>query len=277
MSIPEDHGGAGLGFVEQAVILEELGRALYPGPFASTLNALPALDGARLERVASGEERWSVALNGDGLVPDLAAVDHVAVADEEGIWAVTGFDVEPLPTMDATRRLGRLTGGERELLVGAVDAPLVVAQMRMHAQASNAVEAVGIAQRVLEMSIEYVSGRQQFGRPIGVYQAVSHPLADTYVETELSRSLAYWAAWSIAEGDEQAPLAAAAAKAYATETAVLACERAIQVHGGIGFTWEHVLHRYYKRAQWLEAHGGYPAVHRRDIARSLLAPSAALA
>jgi len=277
VSIPEEQGGVGLGFVEQAVILEELGRALYPGPFASTMNALPALEGERLEQVAAGEARWSLSLNGDGLVPDLAAVDHVAVADEEGIWAVTGFEVEALPTMDTTRRLGRLSGGERELLVGAVDAPLVVAQMRMHAQGSNAVEAVGIAQKVMELSVEYASTREQFGRPLGVYQAVSHPLADTYIETELSRSLAYWAAWSIAESDEQAPVAAAAAKAYATESAVLACERAIQIHGGIGFTWEHVLHRYYKRAQWLAAYGGFPAVYRRAIARSLLAPAAALA
>ena len=108
-----------------------------------------------------------------------------------------------------------------------------------------------MAQRALELASS-TRDREQFGKPIGIYQAVSHPLADTYVETELARSLAYWAAWCVSEDDEQAPVAAAAAKAYAAEAAVTACERSIQAHGGIGFTWEHVLHRYYKRAQWIE-------------------------
>ena len=106
--------------------------------------------------------------------------------------------------------------------------------------ATLALEAVGIAAKALELGVEYASTREQFGRKIGVYQAVSHPLVDIYVETELSRSLAYWAAWCVSEGDEQAPVAAAAAKAYASDAAVAACERSIQVHGGIGFTWEHV-------------------------------------
>jgi alkylation response protein AidB-like acyl-CoA dehydrogenase len=103
-----------------------------------------------------------------------------------------------------------------------------------------------------------------------VYQAVSHPLVDIYVETELSRSLAYWAAWCVSEGDEQAPVAVAAAKAYASDAAVAACERSIQVHGGIGFTWEHVLHRYYKRALAIQAYGGYPRVQRAKVAAFLL-------
>ena len=95
--------------------------------------------------------------------------------------------------------------------------------------------------------------RQQFGKRIGTYQAVSHSLVDRYIAVELARSLAYWAAWAVAEGDEQAELACAAAKSKAAEAAVAACERSIQVHGGIGFTWEHPLHRYYKRALWIES------------------------
>jgi hypothetical protein len=133
-----------------------------------------------------------------------------------------------------------------------------------------ALEAVGIAAKALELGVAYASTREQFGRKIGVYQAVSHQLADIYVETELSRSLAYWAAWCVAEDDEQAPIAAAAAKAYASEAAVAACERSIQVHGGIGFTWEHVLHEYYKRALAIEAYGGYPREHRARVAAHLL-------
>jgi alkylation response protein AidB-like acyl-CoA dehydrogenase len=133
-----------------------------------------------------------------------------------------------------------------------------------------ALEAVGISQKALDLGVEYAKDREQFGRKIGVYQAVSHALADTYVETELARSLAYWAAWSVAEDDEQTPIAAAAAKAYASDAAVIACERSIQVHGGIGFTWEHVLHEYYKRALWIQAYGGYPRRQRARVAAWLL-------
>jgi alkylation response protein AidB-like acyl-CoA dehydrogenase len=118
--------------------------------------------------------------------------------------------------------------------------------------------------------VEHAASREQFGKKIGVYQAVSHPLSDTYVQTELARSLAYWAAWSIANDDEQAQIAAASASAFAAETAVAACERSIQVHGGIGFTWEHVLHRYYKRALWIHAWQESPAQLRGEVARALI-------
>jgi alkylation response protein AidB-like acyl-CoA dehydrogenase len=131
-------------------------------------------------------------------------------------------------------------------------------------------EAVGIGSKALELAVEYAKTREQFGRPIGVYQAVSHKLADTFVETELARSLAYWAAWCVAEGDEQAAVAVAAAKAYCGDAAVVACERSIQVHGGIGFTWEHVLHEYYERALWIQAYGGYAREQRAQIAAWLL-------
>jgi hypothetical protein len=136
--------------------------------------------------------------------------------------------------------------------------------------ASLALEAVGIAQKALELGVDYAREREQFGRKIGVYQAVSHQLADTYVETELARSLAYWAAWCVAEQDEQTDVAIAAANAYASDAAVAACERSIQVHGGIGFTWEHVLHQYYKRALWIQAYGGYPRAQRAKVAAYLL-------
>jgi alkylation response protein AidB-like acyl-CoA dehydrogenase len=133
-----------------------------------------------------------------------------------------------------------------------------------------AAEALGVAQRALELGVEHAKTREQFGKPIGVYQAVSHALADTYADVELARSLVYWAAWCVAEDDEQAPVAAAAAKAFATEAAVAACERSIQVHGGTGFTWEHPLHRFYKRALWLEGFGQRPAALRRELANAVL-------
>ena len=141
---------------------------------------------------------------------------------------------------------------------------------RVEQLAALSLEAVGIAQKALDLAVDYAKTREQFGRPIGVYQAVSHALADTYVEIELARSLAYWAAWCVAESDAQTELAVAAAMAYCGDAAVAACERSIQVHGGIGFTWEHVLHHYYKRALWIQAYGGYARVHRAAIAATLL-------
>ena len=256
VSVPEDEGGAGLGFLEEAVLLEELGRALYPGPYFSTVGlALPALGPDERAEVAAGRVRWSAEI--DGLVPDLALVDRVVTG--EGATAAEG---ETLPTMDSTRRLGRLAAGAREPLAGGIDRPRL--------RAALAAEAVGIAQRALDWGVEHAKERQQFGKSIGVYQAVSHSLVDAFMATELARSLAYWAAWCVAEGDGQAATAAAAAKAYAAEAAVSACERSIQVHGGIGFTWAHPLHRYYKRAQWIQAFDGFPAGQRAEIASALV-------
>jgi len=136
--------------------------------------------------------------------------------------------------------------------------------------AAYALEAVGIGAMATELAVAYVSDREQFGKKIGTYQAVSHAIVDAYVAVELARSLAYWAAWGVAEGDEQADLACAAAKSQAAEAAVRACETSIQAHGGIGFTWEHVLHRYYKRALSLEGALGHGRVQRAEIAASLL-------
>jgi alkylation response protein AidB-like acyl-CoA dehydrogenase len=136
--------------------------------------------------------------------------------------------------------------------------------------AALALEAVGIGSKAIELAIDYAKEREQFGKKIGTYQAISHSLVDGYVAVELSRSLAYWAAWAVAEDDEQADLAVAAAKSQAAEAAVLACEKSIQAHGGIGFTWEHPLHRYYKRALWLEGALGYGREHRSEIATYLL-------
>jgi len=269
VSIPEEQGGAGLGFVEEAVLFEELGRALYPGPYFATIGlALPALGPEELAEVATGEARWSASLDGS-LVPDLGLVERVAVVENGEARAVPARG-EVLNTLDATRRLGRLEADDGTPLTG--DTSL----LRPRALAALAAESVGIGDRVLELAIEHAQTREQFGRPIGVYQAVSHKLADTYVELQLSRSLAYWAAWCVAEDDPQASVAAAAAKAYAADAAVAACERSIQVHGGIGFTWEHVLHRYYKRAQWIQTFGGFAAAHRAEVAEALLGAPAAV-
>jgi alkylation response protein AidB-like acyl-CoA dehydrogenase len=256
VSVAEDEGGAGLGFVEEAILLEELGYALYPGPYLATVGfALPWLGAEQRTEVAAGGRRWSVEVH--GLVPWLGSVDTV-VADGDA-YPARG---EEEPTVDTSRPLGRLERGDGVPLPGASDLP--------RSRAAMACEAVGVAQRALDLGIEHARTREQFGRPIGVYQAVSHALADTYADVELARSLAYWAAWCVAEGDEQAPAASAAAKAFATEAAVAACERSIQVHGGTGFTWEHPLHRFYKRALWLQGFGETPSELRAHVAELVL-------
>ena len=138
-------------------------------------------------------------------------------------------------------------------------------EIEARSQTALALEACGVARLALEDAIEYASSREQFGKKIGVYQAVSHPLADAYTRVELSRSLALWAAWCVATGDAQAAIAAAAAKSYAGESAVWVCETAIQSLGGIGFTWEHRLHRLYKRALGIQSFGASGhAAPRRD-------------
>ena len=269
VSVPEEHGGAGLGFVEEALLLEELGRALYPGPYFSTVGlALPALGAEELAQVVAGEVRWSASLDGS-LVPDLGIVDRVVVVENGDARAVPAQG-EVLETTDSTRRLGRLDNADGAPLTGDV------ALLRPRALVALAAEAVGIGERGLELGVEHAKSREQFGRPIGVYQAVSHRLADTYVETQLARSLTYWAAWCVAEDDPQATVAAAAAKSYATDAAVAACERSMQVLGGIGFTWEHMLHRYYKRALWLQSFAGSGSTHRAAVAEALLGTPAAV-
>jgi alkylation response protein AidB-like acyl-CoA dehydrogenase len=249
VSVAEQDGGAGLGFVEEAVLFEELGRALYHGPFFSTIAVtLPALPSDLRAEVAAGQASWTLALG--PLVSDLDSADRVAIVGGDGIYELEGAKREVLSTTDVTRPLGVVRGGEpgRRL----ADAGALV-EIRLRALTALALEACGVARHALELAVEHASSREQFGRPIGAYQAVSHPLADAYTRLELARSLALWSACCVAERDEQASLAAAAAKAAAAEAAVEICETAIQVHGGIGFTWEHPLHRLYKRALWIES------------------------
>jgi alkylation response protein AidB-like acyl-CoA dehydrogenase len=266
VSLPEEVGGSGLGFVEQGVLHEELGRALTPGPFYSTIAvALPALPPEDQAGVAAGEASWTLALG--PLVPDLDTATHVAVVGGDGIYELVGATRELIDTSDETRPLGLVAGGEPGRRLAAAE---VLPEIRDRSLTALALEACGAGRRALELALDYVGGREQFGRPIGSYQAVAHPLATSYMELELSRSLAIWASWCVDTGDARASVAAAAAKAYAAEAAVTACECAIQAHGGIGFTWEHVLHRLYKRTQWIRSWEASGEQLRADVASSLL-------
>lgn len=266
VSIAEKDGGAGLSFIEEAVLFEELGRALYHGPYFSTIGlALPALSTEDRAAVAAGEASWTLALG--PLAPDLDTADRVAIVGGDGIYELEGGEREVLDTTDTSRPLGVVRGGEPGRRLADSTA---LAEIEARAQTALALEACGVARLALEDALEYASSREQFGKKIGVYQAVSHPLADAYTRVELSRSLALWAAWCVANDDPQAPIAAAAAKSYAGEGAVEVCETAIQALGGIGFTWEHRLQRLYKRALWIESFGPSGTRLRADIAASLL-------
>ncbi|MEA2452064.1 MAG: hypothetical protein QOG04_774 [Actinomycetota bacterium] len=309
LSVSEEAGGAGMGFIDEAVVFEELGRALFPGPYFSTVGlALPLLEGSDdlVSSILSGERTATLAwaepsgpariadaaktttkaeqanggwtLTGEKtLVPDAGIVDHIlvvaAASDGLGIWAVDHGDANPQvrSTMDRTRRLATisLSGTPAQLVVEPGKAEAALESLRHRALSALSLEAVGIAQRAVELSVAYVSERKQFEKPIGAYQAVAHQVANMFVDLELARSLAYWAAWCVSTGDEQAAVAVAAAKSAAGEAAVLACERAIQVHGGIGFTWEHVLHLFYKRAQWINTFEGPSSSQRAEIAATL--------
>ena len=304
VSVAEDAGGLGMGFVEEAVVLEELGRGLFPGPFLSSVTmALPVLSGSPqfADRVLSGGSAATVALGpADGepdvvaerhadawrlsgaasFVPDLEAADLVVVAaeapDEPGLYVVErdgdGAMWESLPTVDGTRRQGRIEfeNVPATQLVTGEDAGPAMDSIQRRALAGIAAESVGVAQRALDLGVQHAGDREQFGRKIGVYQAVSHRLADVFVEVEGSRSLVLWAAWAVENGSDDMDVAVAGAKASATEAAVRACEVSIQVHGGIGFTWEHPLHRLYKRALGNAAFLGWPSEHRARIASALL-------
>ena len=235
-------------FVDAAVLFEELGRALYDGPYV--LNEI-----AR----QGGDKTWSIEI--DGFVPHLEQVDRVLRPDMTAA-AAQGTTVE---TVDETLRLGILSPNGTEPARGEWE------QVRLRLLAALALEAVGIGSKAIELAIAYAGEREQFGKKIGTYQAVSHSIVDGYVAVELARSLAYWAAWAVSEGDEAAVLACPAAKSQAAEAAVAACERSIQVHGGTGFTLEHPLHRFYKRALWIESALGYGREHRARIADAILA------
>ena len=209
---------------------------------------LPALPPELQAEVAAGEASWTLALGVARPGPRHGDPRRRArQATASGSSRAPSGRCWPRPTRRARSAADGRSGIRR--LAG----PDVLPEIRRRGRAALALEACGVARRALELGVEHASTREQFGKPIGIYQAISHPLADTFAEVELARSLALWAAWCVAEGDGQAEIACAAAKAYAAEAAVAACERSIQVHGGTGFTWEHVLHRLYKRALWIHA------------------------
>ena len=264
-SVAEEHGGAGLGFLEEAVLHEEAGRALLHAPLWSTSSLAPFLPFEDQAAIAAGDASWVIALG--PLVPDLDTAARVAVVGGDTVWELEGAERELLATNDETRPLGVVSGGEATRALCASDG---LPAVRTRSLAILALEAVGVGARALELGIAYVAEREQFGRRIGSYQAVAHPLASSHADLELARSLAWWAAWcgDVEVEDEGAPGAPAAAKADAPHAPDHDCER--QAHGGIGFTWEHVLHRLYKRALGIQAWEASSSQLRAEVADHLL-------
>jgi alkylation response protein AidB-like acyl-CoA dehydrogenase len=292
---------ADLGMLEHAVLAEETGYTLLPAPWWSTIGlAWPLLDEELQAGVAAGERSATVAwsepagptslhaaatasttavaggtLSGTKvMVSDLTSVTDVVVVAADGLYVVDLTEqpdvVVSRSTMDLTRRLGELHL-DRTPARRLETAPDALAGVRLRALALLACESVGVAQRALDLAAEHAKERQQFGRVIGTYQGVSHRVSNTFVALQLARSMAYWAAWAVSAGDAEAELAVAGASVAAGEGAVFACEQSIQVHGGIGFTWEHILHRFYKRAQWNLGFDATANAHRAAIADRILA------
>ncbi len=300
---PEEYGGVGLGCVELILLMEEAGRALLPGPFFSTvplagamLDACGTSDQKKkyLAPICRGEARSTLAmlessaswdpsdvqmaaangkLSGEKLfVPDAAVADFIIVVARDGLFVVAakapGVSISPMSGMDLTRKLYSVRFQNTPAEKLGNDAGM--ARGLNIATAALVAEMVGGMQRTLDITVEYAKTRKQFGKPIGMFQAVQHQCADMYLETESSRSAAYYAAWALEESAPDAAVAVSIAKMYASDSSRSVGNRGIQVHGGMGFTWENDLHLYYRRAKASETAFGDATFHRERIARLVI-------
>jgi alkylation response protein AidB-like acyl-CoA dehydrogenase len=317
--VPEELGGAGLGWIELVGLMEEMGAALLCSPYFSTVclgaNALlvagdEAQRKAWLPRIASGEllatlawcspgarsgaDAIAVEWRRDGAdyvldgvarpVIDGHAAGWIAIAarapGSSGSSGVCLFALEgqnpglerrPLVSMDQTRRLAELElRGARvpasARLAREGEAWPALARILDRAIVALCAEQVGGAQRCLDLSVAYAKERHQFGRPIGSFQAIKHKCANMLLGVESARSAAYYAGWAASEDEPDLPALAALAKAYCSEAYFRCAAEAIQIHGGVGFTWEYDPHLYFKRARASEALLGTPSEHRERIA-----------
>jgi alkylation response protein AidB-like acyl-CoA dehydrogenase len=300
---PEKYGGVGLGKIELILLMEEAGRALLPGPFFSTV----VLSGGVIDAVASpeqkekylapichGDARSTVAtleaaaswdlddiqmtavngkLTGEKLfVADAAVADWLLVLARNGIFLVDPksptVTISPMSTMDLTRKVYGVrfdaTPAEKLGDLAAATTAIDIATTALVG------EMVGGMQRTLDMTVEFAKLRKQFGKTIGSFQAVQHQCADMYLETESSRSAAYYAAWALEENAPDASVAVSIAKMYASDACRTVGNRGIQIHGGMGFTWENDLHLYYRRAKASETAFGDATFHRERLARLVI-------
>ena len=318
LTVPESAGGLGMGAVELAVVVEELGRAVAPGPFVPTVTQFaPVVAEAGsaeqqqrfLGAVAAGECTGTLALveasgavdparvtataepDGTGfalrgtktMVAEAATADEIVVVarrpgtdGDDGVGAFVvprgDVDVEPVATLDGSRPLARVTldgartGPDRVL---GETGPATAAAIRRaveFAVTMLAIETVGTGQTIFDVTLEYAKQREQFGVPIGSFQAIKHKFADMLVSLERARATSYFAALTIAEDDDRRALAASMAKAAAGDCAGRLAKEGIQIHGGIGYTWEHDMHLYVRRVKSNSALLGNAAQHRARVA-----------
>ena len=302
LHLPAEVGGSGLGWVEQSVVLEETGRVLLCAPYLATVTAAPFLPddvqaavagglciatlavaeasggwdarGVEARAVRSPDGGWR--LEGaksyvvDGCVADVLVVAARSSHDDVvGLYLVhagsPGLDRAPLVTVDQTRRQARIT------LAATPAQPLggTLAMAMDLSVVALAAEQVGGAGRSLEMAVDHARRRVQFGRPIGSFQAVKHLCADMLLDLESARAAAFYAALAAARGDGELPAAAAVAKSCCSEAYVRLAADSLHVHGGLGFTWDHDAHLYFKRARSSQLLFGDPRHHREALARHL--------
>jgi alkylation response protein AidB-like acyl-CoA dehydrogenase len=316
---PEQYGGVGLGLVEMAAAWEEMGRALVPGPFVSTvLLAGTILDRAGsdaqkqqyLSAICRGDSRSTLALlersaswdleavtleakpaagggytlNGDKCFVEAAAIADVLlvavrIGGEFAIVIVpgsaTGVTKTPTPAVDLTRPLYHVSFTDvvipADALVARGDQARAAVDAAIDVSAVGVVaEMVGGMQQLVDLTVAYAKTREQFGRPIGSFQAVQQQCVDMFVLLEGTRSAAYYAAWALNEKQPDARVAVSVAKAYASDAYREAGNHAIQVQGGMGFTWENDAHLYYRRAKGSELAFGDATFHRERIAKAIL-------
>jgi alkylation response protein AidB-like acyl-CoA dehydrogenase len=275
--VPEEHDGLGLGLVEAQVIARALGAGLAPGPWRGTVLAAEAIrlagsDEQRatwLPRLAAGDAVGAVAARGraPGTLP---AVEYGAIADvlvapsAEGLTLLEEMTAAPRASYDGTVRLADVQAGAGTALPGATSE--VVAELAVRAAVLVAADLVGTAREALRRTVAYDRERQQFGVPVGSFQAIKHALADLHVAVTLAEHAALYAAHALDARLDDAPLAVSVAKAKASDAALAATAAMIQYHGGIGYTWEHEAHLFYKRAKRLAAQAGSADAHRARIA-----------
>jgi alkylation response protein AidB-like acyl-CoA dehydrogenase len=285
LAIPVEHGGAGASFVEVAVAIEELGRTLLPVPYLPTVAAAAAITdahgasaddherggaGALLERIASGATAaiaFAPGATSDGRVV-AGEADHVLGGDlAEILVVVAAIDGEPallavdaegpavsrtrLPTLDQARGQAHVAfgGAPAVVLTGPSDGARAVERATDVLRAALAVESIGAADRCLEMTVAYLKERRQFGRVLGSFQALRHRCADLAAELEGARSTAWYAAWAVDGAPAELPVVGPLAKAVCADAYLHVAAETIQLHGGIGFTWEHDAHLHLKRAK----------------------------
>ena len=279
--VPEEHDGLGLGLVEAQVIARALGAGVAPGPWRGTVLAAEAVrlagsdeqQAAWLPRLAAGAAVGALTLRGTAPGP-LPAVEYGAAADvvvarsRDGLVLVEGATASPRGSYDATTRLADVDAGSGEALPGARGE--VVAELTDRATVLVAADLVGVAREALTRTVAYDREREQFGVPVGSFQAIKHALADLHVGVTMAEHAALYAAHAVDERLPDAPLAVSVAKAKASDAALQATGAMIQYHGGIGYTWEHEAHFFYKRAKRLAGQWGDADAHRDRIAELTL-------